>query len=122
MGGVILPENHNGRDAQVGMALILQYLAESGKKISQLKQSLPQYFIQKDKIKLSDNFEDKLKKYLTKFSKNNIDDLDGVKVLFENSWISIRKSNTEPIIRIMAEATIREEIEKLVIEAKRELS
>ncbi|MCJ7498450.1 MAG: phosphoglucosamine mutase [candidate division Zixibacteria bacterium] len=121
-GGVILPENHYGRDAQVGMALVLQYLAESGKKISQLKQSLPQYFIQKDKIKLSDNFEDKLKKYLTKFSKNNIDDLDGVKVLFENSWISIRKSNTEPIIRIMAEATIREEIEKLVLEAKRELS
>jgi len=121
-GGVILPENHNGRDAQVGMALILQYLTESGKKISQLKQRLPQYYIQKDKIKLSNNFDNKLKIYLRKFKQSEINYLDGVKVNLENSWISIRKSNTEPIIRIMAEATIREEIEKLVIEAKRELS
>ncbi len=121
-GGVILPENHYGRDAQVGMALILQYLTESGKKISQLKQSLPQYFIQKDKLKLSSNFDNKLKIYLRKFKQSEINYLDGVKVKLENSWISIRKSNTEPIIRIMAEATIREEIEKLVLEAKRELS
>ncbi len=121
-GGVILPENLYGRDAQVGMALVLQYLTESGKKISQLKQSLPQYFIQKGKIKLSDNFEDKLKKYLTKFSKNNIDYLDGVKVLLENSWINIRKSNTEPIIRVMAEATNQKEAERLVFEAKEDLS
>jgi phosphomannomutase len=119
---VILPENHNGRDAQVGMALILQYLAESGKKISQLKQSLPQYFIQKDEIKLSDNFEDKLKKYLDKFRRAQVDDLDGVKVLFENSWVNIRKSNTEPIIRVMAEATTQKEAERLVLEAKKDLS
>lgn len=121
-GGIILPENHYGRDAQVGMALVLQYLAESGKKISQLKQSLPQYFIQKDKLKLSSNFKIRLKKYLDKFRRAQVDDLDGVKVLFENSWVNIRKSNTEPIIRVMAEATTQKEAERLVLEAKKDLS
>jgi len=121
-GGVILPENHYGRDAQVGMTLILQYLAESGKKISQLKESLPQYYILKDKIKLSNNFDNKLKKYLRKFKQSEINYLDGVKVKLENSWISIRKSNTEPIIRIMAEAKTQKEAERLALEAKKELS
>ncbi len=121
-GGVILPENHYGRDAQVGMALILQYLAESGKMISQLKESLPQYFIQKDKMKLSGDFDAKMKRYLRKFGKAKINNLDGVKIELENSWINIRKSNTEPIIRVMAEAKSQKEAERLVLEAKRELS
>lgn len=121
-GGIILPENHYGRDAQVGMALILQYLAESGKKISQLKQSLPQYYIQKDKIKLSNGFDVKIRKYLRKFRRAKINYLDGVKIEFQNSWLNIRKSNTEPIIRVMAEAKSQKEAESLVLEAKRELS
>lgn len=121
-GGVILPENHFGRDAQAGMALILQSLAEKGKKISQLKQSLPQYYQQKDKISLSSNFNKKLKKYLKRFKQAKIDHLDGVKIKFENSWINIRKSNTEPIIRVMAEAATQEDAKKLVSEAKRDLS
>ncbi|MCJ7458809.1 MAG: phosphoglucosamine mutase [candidate division Zixibacteria bacterium] len=121
-GGVILPENHYGRDAQSGMALILQYLAESDKKISQLKESLPQYYIQKDKMKLSGDSDAKMRKYLRKFRQAKINNLDGVKVEFENSWINIRKSNTEPIIRVMAEAKSQKEAEKLVLEAKRELN
>lgn len=121
-GGVILPENHYGRDAQAGMALILQYLAESGMKISQLKESLPQYYIKKDKMKLSGDFDAKMRKYLRKFRQAKINNLDGVKVEFENSWINIRKSNTEPIIRVMAEAKSQKEAERLVLEAKRELS
>lgn len=121
-GGVILPENHYGRDAQAGMVLILQYLAESDKKISQLKESLPQYYIQKDKMKLSGDFDAKMRRYLRKFRQAKINNLDGVKVEFENSWINIRKSNTEPIIRVMAEAKSQKEAERLVLEAKRELS
>ncbi len=121
-GGVILPENHYGRDAQAGMALILQYLAESGMKISQLKESLPQYYIKKDKMKLSGDFDAKMRRYLRKFRQAKINNLDGVKVEFENSWINIRKSNTEPIIRVMAEAKSQKEAERLVLEAKRELS
>jgi len=121
-GGVILPENHYGRDAQAGMALILQYLAESDKKISQLKESLPQYYIQKDKMKLSGDLDAKMRKYLRKFRQAKINNLDGVKVEFENSWINIRKSNTEPIIRVMAEAKSQKEAEGLVLEAKRELN
>jgi phosphomannomutase len=121
-GGVILPENHYGRDAQVGMALVLQYSAESGKKISQLKQGLPQYYIQKDKIELSSDFESKLKKYLKKFREMEVNHTDGVKIEFEDSWVNIRKSNTEPIIRVMSEATSQKEAERLVLEAKKDLS
>ena len=120
-GGVILPENHYGRDAQVGMALILQYLAESDKRISQLKESLPQYYIQKDKMKLSGDFDAKMRRYLRKFRPAKINNLDGVKIEFENSWINIRKSNTEPIIRVMAEAKSQKEAERLVLEAKKDL-
>jgi len=120
-GGVILPENHYGRDAQVGMALILQYLAESDKRISQLKESLPQYYIQKDKMKLSGDFDAKMRRYLRKFRQAKINNLDGVKIEFENSWINIRKSNTEPIIRVMAEAKSQKEAERLVLEAKKDL-
>jgi phosphomannomutase len=120
-GGVILPENHYGRDAQVGMALILQYLAETNKKTSQLKQSLPQYYFVKDKVKLSYDYNVKLKRYLEKFKQAKIDYLDGVKVKFENSWLNIRKSNTEPIIRVMAEAPKKEEARSLVLEAKKAL-
>lgn len=121
-GGVILPENHYGRDAQVGMALILQYLAESGKKISELKSGLPQYYIQKDKIKDTEGYRGKLKKYLRKFKGAKINYVDGVKVKLENSWVNIRKSNTEPIIRIIAEATTEKEAERLVLEARTALS
>ncbi|HVP35360.1 MAG TPA: phosphoglucosamine mutase [Terriglobales bacterium] len=121
-GGVILPKNHYGRDAQVGMALILQTLAESGKKISELKESLPQYYIQKDKMKHPVNFENNLRKYLRKFRQAKINKLDGVKIELENSWVNIRKSNTEPIIRVMAEAKSQKEAERLVSEAKKELS
>ncbi len=120
-GGVILPESHPGRDAQAGIALILQSLTETGKKISRLKQSLPLYYQQKDKISLSTNFNKKLKRYLKRFKQAKIDYLDGVKVKFENSWINIRKSNTEPIIRVMAEAETRKEAGKLVSQAKKSL-
>lgn len=121
-GGVILPENHYGRDAQVGMALVLQSLAETGKKINQIKESLPQYYQQKGKISLSYDFEKKLKEYLKRFEKSKLNYIDGVKVKLANSWINIRKSNTEPIIRVMAEASTKEKARSLVLEAKKVLS
>ena len=121
-GGVILPESHYGRDAQVAIALVLQYLAENGKKISQLKQNLPQYHFVKDKMKLSAVFEKRLQIYLKRFSRAKINHTDGVKIEFENSWINIRKSNTEPIIRVMAEAATLKEAKNLVVEAKKDLS
>jgi len=120
-GGVILSENHYGRDAQVGMALIMQYLTESSKKISQLKESLPQYYILKDKIGLSTGFEMKLKKYLKRFKQAKKNHIDGIKLELENAWINIRKSNTEPIIRVITEAATLKEARKMVLEAKRDL-
>ncbi len=121
-GGVILPENHFGRDAQAGMALILQYMAESGLKVSRLKEGLPQYHIHKDKMRRPDGFEAKLKDYLKKFKHARLNFLDGVKIELEHSWINIRKSNTEPIIRVMAEAPTAKEAKRLVSEAKTTLS
>jgi phosphomannomutase len=116
-GGVILPELHYGRDALVGMALILQYLAESEKPISDLAADLPRYFMIKKKGELTKDFERNLAKLKIKYAKEKIDLMDGVKIDFEDSWIHIRKSNTEPIFRIIAEAKSKKRAKKLVSES-----
>jgi phosphomannomutase len=116
-GGVILPELHYGRDALVGMALILEYLAESEKTITDLASDLPRYFMIKKKGKLTKNFENNLAQLKRKYAKEKIVLIDGVKVNFENSWIHIRKSNTEPLARVIAEAKSKNEALKLVSEA-----
>jgi phosphomannomutase len=107
-GGVIYPAIHAGRDAMVGVALFLSNLAHKGLKVSELKKTYPPYFIAKNKIQLSDPalIDRILGALKEKFADEEINDIDGVKIIFEaeKKWVHLRKSNTEPIIRIYAEA------------------
>lgn len=114
-GGVIYPELHYGRDALVGVALFLTLLAESGKKVSELKKGYPQYCIAKNKVQLTPDIDvDKiLLAVKDKFKEEKITDIDGVKIDFADSWVHLRKSNTEPIIRIYSEAQTMEKAEQL---------
>ncbi len=106
-GGVIYPESHYGRDALVGVALFLTLLAKSGKKVSELKAGYPQYEIVKNKIELTPEIDVDaiLEKVKDIFKEEKVTDIDGVKIDFKDSWVHLRKSNTEPIIRIYAEAS-----------------
>ena len=119
-GGVIYPELHYGRDALVGVALFLTLLAKSGKKVSELKKDYPQYSISKNKIQLDGAVDvDKILTGLKEFFKGEkITDIDGVKIDFDNGWVHLRKSNTEPIIRIYSEAPTIEEANHLADEVK----
>ena len=120
-GGVIYPELHYGRDALVGVALFLTLLAKSGKKVSELKKTYPAYEIAKDKVQLTPEIDvDKILEGLKEHFKNEtITDIDGVKIDFEDSWVHFRKSNTEPIVRIYAEASTMEKAEALIAEMKK---
>ena len=114
-GGIIYPEIHYGRDALVGVALFLTLMAKSGKKVSEIKAALPQYEIAKNKIELTPDIDvdailEAVKKH---FSNEEVNDIDGVKIDFADSWVHLRKSNTEPIIRIYSEAHTMEEANKL---------
>ena len=119
-GGVIYPEAHYGRDALVGVALFLTLLAKSGKKVSELKNEYPQYAIAKNKIQLTPDIDVDaiLAAMKEKYSSEKITDIDGVKIDFKDSWVHLRKSNTEPIIRIYAEAHTMEEAEALADNVK----
>ena len=119
-GGVIYPEAHYGRDALVGVALFLTLLAKSGKKVSELKKGYPQYAIAKNKIQLTPDIDVDaiLAAMKEKYSSEKITDIDGVKIDFKDSWVHLRKSNTEPIIRIYAEAHTMEEAEALADNVK----
>ncbi|HMP98130.1 MAG TPA: phosphoglucosamine mutase [Cyclobacteriaceae bacterium] len=105
-GGVIYPDLHYGRDALVGIALFLTHLAKSGKSVSKLRASYPNYYISKNKIELTPEMDvdGVLEEVKNKYKKQPINTIDGVKIEFEKSWVHLRKSNTEPIIRIYAEA------------------
>ncbi|MGD9488306.1 MAG: phosphoglucosamine mutase [Calditrichaceae bacterium] len=104
-GGVILPELHLGRDAPLAVVLTLQHLLEFGGTLSELHQSLPQYTIVKMKVDIEGmNPETVLEKLAKKYASEDINLLDGVKIDFDKSWVHLRKSNTEPIVRVMAEA------------------
>ena len=105
-GGVIYPESHYGRDALVGIVLFLSHLSELNIKTSELLDIYPKFYMIKDKINLNENFDfDQLKIRMKEFYKEqDIDLRDGVKIKFDESWLHIRKSNTEPIIRIYTEA------------------
>ncbi|MEW5797745.1 MAG: phosphoglucosamine mutase [Bacteroidota bacterium] len=122
-GGVILPQLHLSRDAIVGVGLFLQFLAEFGGTASELKASLPQYEIVKNKIELGamkpETILAKLHEKYSKTEKTNND--DGLKIDFASSWVHLRKSNTEPIIRIIAEAKTKEEAAKLVERFQKEI-
>ena len=114
-GGVIYPASHNGRDALVGIALFLTQLAKSGMKCSELRKTYPDYFISKNKIELTPaiDVDDILLKMKDKYRQEQVNDIDGVKIDFENEWVHLRKSNTEPIIRIYAESNSPEASESL---------
>ncbi|MCH5230272.1 MAG: phosphoglucosamine mutase [Muribaculaceae bacterium] len=117
-GGVIYPELHYGRDALVGVALFLTHLAKVGKKVSELKKSYPDYCIVKNKVELTPEIDvDKiLDNVKEKFRGEKITDIDGVKIDFEDGWVHLRKSNTEPIIRVYSEAATAEKANDLANE------
>lgn len=117
-GGVIYPELHYGRDALVGVAIFLTVLAKSNCKISDLRKSYPEYFISKNKITLDDKIDvDAILDFIKNhFKSETITDIDGVKVDFDDSWVHLRKSNTEPIIRIYSEAPTYTQAEQIAEE------
>ena len=119
-GGVIYPELHYGRDALVGVALFLTLLAKSGKRVSELKKTYPQYSIAKNKIQLTPEIDvDALLEAMkNRYADEKVTDIDGVKIDFADSWVHLRKSNTEPIVRIYSEASTAEKAEKLAADVK----
>lgn len=113
-GGVILPEIHPGRDAPVGIALLLQYLCEYEGKASALWKSLPEYRIMKKKIEIgSRNPDEIMERLLRDHNDDKLNCDDGIRIELPQGWIHIRKSNTEPIIRVVAETKTKENSEKL---------
>ena len=104
------------------MALILEYLAESGKSISQLSSELPQYFVVKEKARINKNFERNLTQLKRKYSRGKINTLDGLRIDYDDFWLQVRKSNTEPEVRIIAEARSQKEALNLVAEVQKILN
>lgn len=122
-GGIILPELHYGRDALVGIALFLTHLAKENRPMSHLKASYPNYIISKNKIQLTPEIDvdlilDRLKE---KYKNQPINTVDGVKIEFDMEWVHLRKSNTEPIIRIYAEGNTQRVADSLVNKIKSDI-
>ncbi|WP_321295432.1 phosphoglucosamine mutase [Marinifilum fragile] len=114
-GGIIYPASHYGRDALVGVGLFLSHLAKTGMKASELRASYPNYFISKNKIELTPEIDVDavLVAMKEKYQHEKVNDIDGVKIDFANEWVHLRKSNTEPIIRIYSESENEETANKL---------
>jgi phosphomannomutase len=114
-GGVIYPASHYGRDALVGVAIFLTHLAKLGKKVSEYRASLPQYFMSKNKITLTPelDIDNLLAKMEEKYKHEEHSTIDGLKIDFEKEWVHLRKSNTEPIIRIYSEGPTPEAAEQI---------
>ncbi len=114
-GGIIYPASHYGRDALVGIAMFLTKLAKSNKKVSEIRASYPSYFMSKQKVELTSetNTDALLEKVKVLFKNEQITDIDGVKIDFMDKWVHLRKSNTEPIIRIYSEAKSQAEADEL---------
>lgn len=122
-GGVILPDLHYGRDALAGIALFLSLFAETGKSMTELKATYPSYVIIKDKLPVESlDLNTTFSKLKQVFSKEKIDTQDGLKIDFENGWVHLRASNTEPIIRIYAEAKTEREASSLITQVKDAIS
>ena len=117
-GGVIYPTSHYGRDSMVGIGLFLSHLAISGLKCSELRATYPNYFISKNKIELTPEIDvdDILLKIKDEYSNEQINDIDGVRIDFDKEWVHLRKSNTEPIIRIYSESKSAERANELAEE------
>ena len=116
-GGIIYPASHYGRDSLVGVALFLSHLANQSLSCAALRNSYPSYFMSKNKIQLTPEIDVDtiLKTIVSKYSKENVNTIDGVKIDFTNEWIHLRKSNTEPIIRIYTEAKSQKSADDLAI-------
>ena len=114
-GGIIYPDSHYGRDSLVGIALFLSLLAKSGMKCSELRRTYPDYFISKNKIELTAEIDvdEILSNMVKKYEHEQVTDIDGVKIDFADRWVHLRKSNTEAIVRIYAEAPSMEEADEL---------
>lgn len=114
-GGIIYPELHYGRDSLVGVALFLTYLANQDKTVAELRASYPQYYMSKNKIELTPkiNVDMLLEQMVENYSNQEISIIDGVKIDFPTSWVHLRKSNTEPIIRIYTEASTQSDADSL---------
>jgi phosphomannomutase len=117
-GGVIYPESHYGRDALVGIGLFLSSLAQKGCKVSELRATFPDYQIAKNRIDLTpetdvDAILVKVKEMFAKDTTATVNDIDGVKIDFPDKWVNLRKSNTEPIIRVYSEAQTMEEADEI---------
>ncbi|MDR0893938.1 MAG: phosphoglucosamine mutase [Prevotellaceae bacterium] len=117
-GGVIYPDSHYGRDALVGIALFLSHLAHEGKKASELRAAYPSYFMAKNRIDLTPDTDVDaiLAKVKALYRHEEVNDMDGVKIDFADKWVHLRKSNTEPIIRVYSEAATQEAAEAIGIE------
>ncbi len=122
-GGIILPELHYGRDALVGIALFLTHLAKSNKPMSHLRASYPSYMISKNKIELTPDIDVDfiLEKLIEKYKNHPMNTVDGVKIEFDTEWVHLRKSNTEPIIRIYAEGSTMRVAESLTNKIKSDI-
>lgn len=122
-GGIIYPEAHYGRDSLVGVALFLTHLAEVKKSVSSLRKDYPAYFMSKNKIQLTPEIDvdEVLKAMKEKYSNEEISTVDGVKIDFPENWVHLRKSNTEPIIRIYTEAKSQEKADDLAREMIEEI-
>ena len=122
-GGVIYPECHYGRDALVGIALFLSHLAHLDMKVSELRRTLPDYCISKNRIDLTQGTDvDAILARVKELYKNeHVDDRDGVKIDFADGWVHLRKSNTEPIIRVYSEASTMEKANKLAQQVMQEI-
>ncbi|WP_291105814.1 phosphoglucosamine mutase [Dysgonomonas sp. UBA7630] len=114
-GGVIYPASHYGRDSLVGVALFLSHLAHEKKKVSEIRASYPEYFIAKQKVQLTPSIDVDaiLKAVKEKYVQYDVTDIDGVKIDFPDKWVHLRKSNTEPIIRVYSEAHSMKEAEDI---------
>ena len=122
-GGIIYPALHYGRDALVGIALFLSLLAKSGKTCSQLRSTYPEYEISKNKIELTPdiNVDSILEQMAKKYADYEVSTIDGVKIMFEKEWVHLRKSNTEPIIRIYSESRDMESADRLAKKIMQEI-
>lgn len=122
-GGVIYPESHYGRDALVGVGLFLSHLAHKNISCKELRATYPQYHISKNKIELTpDTDVDAILKGMEKkYSNENVNTIDGVKIIFEKEWVHLRKSNTEPIIRIYSESSSEQKAEELAQQIMKEI-
>jgi phosphomannomutase len=126
-GGVIFPESHYGRDALVGIGLFLTHLAQKNKKVSALRSEYPAYIMSKNKIELSANLNVDLilATVAEQFKAEKVNTIDGVKIDFADRWVHLRKSNTEPIIRIYSEAPTEQEanaLAQLIIQVIQEIA